>query len=250
MLKTVLGAMAAGATALAATSAFAANGFYVSGSIGAADRQPFGSVASEPTDPFGNSIFENGVRVPYNLAVRQRFNTGVDLNLAGGYRFGLGGHGDIRTELEFGYISGRLANVTDRSLPSPVFAEDQHIGFKTLSGLGGQRFSSAANVFYDFVGHHGFTPYVGAGLGYEHSVLSSGMQQYTGTLVDAAGTFHHVRAVFHPGQQDDNGVYLAEAGVSVALSKRLAIVPAYRFTDRFDGLAVTHILKIGLRYNF
>jgi opacity protein-like surface antigen len=228
----------------------AADGFYVSGSLGAAARQPLDSVSSSPTDPFGNTATLNGARVPFDVAVRERFSTGVDVNLAGGYRIDLGRAGAVRTEVELGYIAAHLGNVTNRSLPNPVFAEDLHASYQRLNGLDGDRTSATANLFYDFARFAGVSPYVGVGVGYEYGQLTAGSQIRTLTITDANGTVGGVRTVANPGSHGGDGSYLAEVGVSIPIMKRLDIVPAYRFTQRFDGLAATNILKVGLRYSF
>jgi opacity protein-like surface antigen len=250
MFRSVLfGATVCGLMGLAGGAA-AADGFYVSGALGAAARQPLDSVSSSPTDPFGNSATLNGARVPFDVAARERFSTGVDVNLAGGYRFDLGGAGALRTEVELGLIAAHLGNVTSHSLPNAVFAEDLHASYERLNGLDGQRTSATANLFYDFTHFSSFAPYVGVGVGYEYGRLTAGSQLRTLTITDASGAVGGVRTVSNPGSQGGDGTYLAEVGVSIPIMKRLAIIPAYRFTQRFGGLAATNILKVGLRYSF
>lgn len=44
---------------------------------------------------------------------------------------------------------------------------------------------------------------------------------------------------------------MLEAGVSIAITPRLSLVPAYRYIHFFDGDEdVAHVAKLGLRYQF
>ena len=123
-----------GAAALA--SASWANGFYVSGSLGASVRPDFTGTEAEPTDPSGNKAIFNGAAVPYDLHERIQYSTGLSVDAAGGYRFDLGSsRGAVRVELDARYGQYSWSHASLQSLPSIVYATTWSSHSTGISGL-------------------------------------------------------------------------------------------------------------------
>jgi OOP family OmpA-OmpF porin len=125
------------------------------------------------------------------------FDTGYNITGALGYDFGTG----LRTELELGYNDTGFKNA--------------RIGGGTTAVGGGDVDQLSLHVagYYDFaVG--GVSPYVGAGAG------------VTRTDIEAA-TFG---AVTIPGDRNTDFSMFGEAGVTIPVTGRLAIVPGVRYS--------------------
>jgi opacity protein-like surface antigen len=219
--------LAALAAVLVATvsTAKADSGFYLGGSAGAGFRQD---------DSRQRTL--NGLSGPFTQTEDYQYTTAFDLAVSGGYRFDLGATGAIRTEVEFGYGTYSL----DKIAVSTPGAPDRTA--RPSSGADFNSYAATVNAFYDLPLAGRFVPYVGGGLGFQHTDESDG----TGTV---AGPLQSVPTHFQGGSSND-GIWLAEAGLSIAVTDRISIVPAYRYVQTFDGELSTHILKVGLRYAF
>jgi opacity protein-like surface antigen len=163
------------------------------------------------------------------------YTTGLDVNLAGGYRFDLGAVGMVRTEIEFSYINYSLDRID-------VSGPRGNRTARPTSGSDINRYGGSVNVFYDLPVAGGVVPFVGVGIGAQSNEQGSG----TGTTTGAFGTSS---AHFFGGSSTD-GIWLAEGGLDIAIADHLKLVPAYRFTETFDSTQPTHIIKLGLRYEF
>ena len=97
------------------------------------------------------------------------------------------------------------------------------------------------DAFYDFAPIGGrFTPYVGGGIG------ASANHRTNGLFKSATG-----QTFTSSGGASTQGLGLVEGGVSIALSPRWSLVPAYRYVHYFSGAdEVAHVAKVGLRYSF
>ncbi len=224
-----VGAMAGCAGAvLAGTMARAEAPFYVSGDIGGYFRD-----SDSGADTFHHSA------TPTTLVPgtdKRGFDDGEVGYLALGYR--VAPH--IRVEGELGYASytGSTLNPFTAVLGYPELNGQT---FRRTSGDRFSRYTGTANVFYDFSPYAGrFTPYVGGGMG-----VSANHQSY-GVFTAADGTPFR-----SSGGSSTQGLGMVEAGVSIALTPQLSLVPAYRYTHFFaDKEDVAHVVKVGLRYNF
>jgi opacity protein-like surface antigen len=152
------------------------------------------------------------------------FDPGFALNVAAGYKLPIG----VRLEGELGY--GR-SSFDKLSVGAVSVAVNGDIDI----------FTATANAFYDFDTGTAFTPYLGGGIGIAH--------QSGGTVT--------IPAVGFTGNLGDSTdfVWMAEAGLSYALTKNVSVVPAYRFVQIQDGGSGSddssfHLFKIGLRYTF
>ncbi|MDB5407248.1 MAG: porin family protein [Rhodospirillales bacterium] len=157
-----------------------------------------------------------------------QLDNGIDAAAALGFRF----TPNIRAEGEFGYAHTRLNKITVNG-----------VGSAAVTGGDVDLYTFTANAYYDFTNSSIYTPYLGGGLGLAHQELSSG---------SAAG-------VSFTSGSSNNFMWQLEAGVSIAISPSLSVVPAYRYARISDGGTsggVTsddsegNIFKIGLRYKF
>jgi opacity protein-like surface antigen len=223
--RVLLAVLAAGMGVFAA-EAQAAGPWYVAGSVGGYFRE-------ESTAP---TTFSSGSATAPGEVTRT-FDPGVVLNLAVGYR--LPAH--LRAEVELGYAHYNIDTVTPTVAALPALNGVQ-FGHSTGSDL--QRTMATANLFYDLPVAGCFVPYVGGGLGAIH------IQSGTTTSISATGA----QLVGHRPSGDD-GVALIEAGVTIAVTDAIAIVPAYRYVREFgdvanNGTEIAHIVKLGMRYSF
>ncbi len=255
----------AGVSMLAAATVASANGFYVSGSVGALYRDPVDGVTAEKTDPFGNSLSLGGVQQPYLIDSRTHYDTGFDTEVAGGYRFDLGRLGAVRTELNLDYTDVSGSTIDQHSGQSPYFTTVYSATQRTASGLGAGRLNGTVNLFYDLPFFRYFTPYVGGGVGYHYGWSAAGTRTRNYSYSSPAGATGSGGFTISgpPGDtvtgQDTvpvkssvthDGAYLAEVGVSIPLMPRLSLVPAYRYSNIFRGTIAESAAKVGLRYNF
>lgn len=236
------------------------SGFYVSGSAGATFRDSATTLTSSfipehiifptpttpstgplsPTNPFLPVSPKNPgfVLVPSStVTIKRQYNysTGFALDVAAGYRFDLDDWGAIRTEAEFGYQSYAVDSV---QLSGGIVRTDRF-----YSGTDQQRFSGTINAFYDLPVPGSIVPYIGVGIGVQHGDNASG--KGVGTSANSEITL--VRYIASSGE---NGIWLTEAGFSIAVTDAISIVPAYRYVQTFEGTQPTHILKLGVRYTF
>ena len=153
-------------------------------------------------------------------------------------------HGNFRTELEYfrwaaDGDSGPIEDLNDYTGKNAEFQFQNEAVDNIVSH------NLFANVYYDFVGHSRFTPYIGAGLGwqkmsfdYDASILRNTDAVFAGDaqLVArraAAGTVTRLEE-----ELDDNLFgYQLIAGVDYALTDHLAVGGKLRYTrfDDFDG---------------
>ena len=113
----------------------------------------------------------------------------------------------------------------------------------TLSSGGIDDVTGSLNGFYDLPRGGAITPYLGAGVGFD-----SASEDQANFITSNGSARSTERAASNTGL-----MLVAEGGLSIALSPRWSIVPAYRYQHRFvSGApdAAEHIFKIGLRYGF
>ena len=246
------GAIILGFLVLAPGAAAAADGFYAGGALGAVFRQPVSTVNSEATDPFGNRVFVGGAAAPYLLDDRTHYDTGVEADLSLGYRFDLGRFGALRPEAEVSYRRFGIGRTDVQSAPNQPYGTTVRGAINTLSGSTQERYAGTANLFYDFTGLSGVTPYVGLGVGYQHGTSAAGSRQRNVTIVGAPGAAGQpsVTTIAVPSGSSDDGTYLAEVGLAIPLTARLSLVPAYRYTQAFGGHNGASLAKVGVRFTF
>ncbi len=238
-----------------ATTAKADSGFYISGSAGTAFHQASSTQQITTIPGFtipGNSLPGIGMPgfvgpptivvppisiPPTTLDVQRKyhFSPGVTLNAAVGYKFDLSEWGAIRAEAELGYMSYDL----DRIVLSGTTNRIDIVN----SGATALRLSGTINIFYDLPTSGPLVPFIGVGLGGQHGEDSSGRA----VGIYPSGTTAPVRILGGSGQ---SGIWLAEAGFSIALTDAVSLVPAYRYEQTFEGTQPAHIAKLGLRYSF
>jgi opacity protein-like surface antigen len=167
-----------------------------------------------------------GVLVPEKLEMdfgtatgKVKFDTGYSIQTALGYKFGNG----LRSELELAINDTGFKNAS--------------VGTTTvdIGGADVDQLSLHAAGYYDFaVG--GFAPYVGAGLG------------LTRTDLDAAT----IGTTTVPGDRATDFSMFGEAGVSIPVTDRLAVVPGVRYSwvDTNGENVTAWTFKTALRYSF
>jgi opacity protein-like surface antigen len=144
-----------------------------------------------------------------------------------------------RVEADFDY-AGFTGNTLTPSTTDLNFPR-LNGAFTRQSGANNTRFMGSVIAFYDFLPAAArFNPYVGLGLGAESA------HDGAGVYVNAAGV-----PFSGSGDSSSEGYGLAEVGVSIALTSRLSLVPAYRYMHFMAGdQASVSIGKVGLRYAF
>jgi opacity protein-like surface antigen len=233
--------------ATAAWADGAPSGPYVSGSLGASFRPTATTDGSDRTDPNGNSVTVNGAPVPYPYQDHTQFKTGLDAEVAAGFRFNLGNSGAIRTEVavEFGQYS--VEGTSSNSVANPTYQTTFSGRGTPVQGLQDNHGAVTVNAFYDFSKVLGVVPYVGVGIGYHYGIQTAGTLNRT-VMVSNAPTVTEMASV--DATHTNAGIYLAEIGVSIPLSDKLSVVPAYRFSQLFNGTVPVSVVKLGMRYSF
>jgi opacity protein-like surface antigen len=169
-------------------------------------------------------------------------NAGFGVGL--GYRF----NPNFRADITADYFSARFKGVA----PTPTFAT-------SLADKGHFQSSTfLVNGYLDFGTFRGLTPYVGAGIGVAHNVLSD----YSRATYDAAtGVATWERLA---GGDDYALAWALMAGVGVKLSSNFTLDLGYRYVGRGDvrtryyaagsGSDVesigSHEVRLGMRYGF
>ena len=209
-LKSVLGAVLAGALALGSTLAYAQAGpIYLTPKL-LYSRQMTGS--------FNGTVNSGIFNTNYNGsdATDSVFGGG----LAIGYDFGAVGYTPIRAELEFlargeseTNYSGKLGGYT--SLGTPIYSS-----YSVTNKI----YTLFANIYYDFVNDTDFTPYIGGGIG--------------GAYVDTTYSGLHANSSLRDGFVEGNGntndwnfAWNLGGGVSYDFSDSLALDVGYRYVD-------------------
>lgn len=210
---------------MAASAAHAQGAWYINGSAG-------GDFFSDRT---ASTTFHNGAGATAPGTHTTTYDPGYALTGSVGYHLPLG----FRVEAELGYIHNDVDSTTPH-LSSPTFAAINGTKFTNPNGGDYDRVTATVNMFYDLpVSFAGVTPYVGAGVGYYH--LSASDAHFT-TPFGFTGR----------GGNASDAVVLAEAGATIPLAGALSLVPAYRYEHFFrdGGGEDSHILKLGLRFDF
>jgi OOP family OmpA-OmpF porin len=158
-------------------------------------------------------------------SAKSAYDAGWSLSGAVGFAFGTG----LRTEFELGYGRSSYDSV--------------NIG-GTKVGLSGDidMWSAYEGVYYDF-NVVGVKPYVGGGFGLVH--WDAGNVSATANGATFTGS----------GGNGTNFSLFGEAGVAVALTDRIDLVPAVRYIwidDSSNGIDddTAWLFKVGLRYRF
>lgn len=155
---------------------------------------------------------------------------------------------DIEGEYDDGFAIGAQLGYKYNVFRVALEFEYGRAGFDSLSGAGVEVdvdgdfdiFRGTVGLYYDFDNVSRFTPYFGGGLG--------------AAYVDVEDTTF-ANSVTVEGDSDTYFTAHGEAGLSIAATDRIAIVPAYRFIWLDDGGGgfdddTAHLLKMGLRFRF
>lgn len=188
---------------------------------------------------FYATFFAGGSFASGDTAIQPDLGPGITIetDLNGGFIIGgaIGTtlHENLRGEIEFSYIQADVESIFGVPLPPDVSVTST--GYNLL-----------ANLWYDFSNDSGFTPYVGAGVGYGHTEVSGD----------------------GPGNITASGLlYQLGAGVKVDVAQNIALDLGYRYrvlsnadttTDIFAppaGVSVTtdavnHIVQAGVTFGF
>ncbi len=249
MLKPLLTGLIAVTVALTAQGS-RANGFYVSGALSAVQRETADQESSSVADPFGNEVISNGALIPFQEEARTHYRLGGEADVAAGYRFNLGGYGAVRTEAEFSFRDYGVDDVTVRSLPSSMSSTRYSADYEVERGRDQERYAETANAFYDLTHFAAFTPYIGAGVGYQEGIQRPGSRLRTYTIYNGGFIGGGTNQQQLVGSDSNDGTWLVEGGVSLPLTRHLSIVPAYRYSQAFAGHTPINIMRVALRYSF
>jgi opacity protein-like surface antigen len=147
----------------------------------------------------------------------------------------------FRIEVEGGYAHYTTASA------SPLSTNG---AFPTLNGsrLGSQsggahnEYSATFNAFYDVPVSDWYTPYIGAGVG----VVGTNIQ--TGVFAGPGGIPQFTQI----GRNATDALMIAEAGMTIKIDAKWAIVPSYRFEKVVTNGTLpenNNIFKLGVRYS-
>ncbi len=204
------------------------------------------------TGTYGASTFDNGA-----------LNTDFSLGLGFGYHF----NDWLRADITGDWFETRFAGTTTSGAPcsaAPVLlgttcrSEDQGTGTAV---------SVMANGYVDLGTVKGFTPYVGAGVGYTYIRWDGLKSNYY--CVDGAATCPagFVGAGTNPGEQEWAFTYAAMAGIAFDVTKNMKIDVGYKYRHigsgqmfGFNTAGATgtqgshpditqHVVTLGLRYD-
>jgi len=218
-LKSILGAVLAGALALGSTLAYAQAGpiyltpklLYSRQNIDSFDSQ-VSSFRGVPSAGIIGSHYTGGDGSD-NI-----FGAGVAI----GYDFGAVGYTPIRAELEF---LARGAAKTDFGVRTSGSYLGHPMG--TSHSLETKVYTLFANVYYDFVNDSEFTPYIGGGLGGAYAETTAKLDLHVSDWVYPAD-----------GTQDEwNFAWNLGAGVAYQISDTMAFDLGYRYSD-FGALEI------------
>lgn len=162
------------------------------------------------------------------------FDTDLDGGFIVGGAIGTTLHQNLRGEIEFSYIQADVGSILN-GIPVPDGVSVTSTGYNLL-----------ANLWYDFSNDSGFTPYVGAGVGYGHTVVSGDLP----ADITASGL-----------------LYQLGAGVKFDVAENIALDLGYRYRvlsdadTESDGMAppaggsvttdaVNHIVQAGVTFGF
>ena len=214
-LKSILGAVLAGALALGSTLAYAQAGpvyltpklLYSHQSMKSFDNSMSGSVNSHySSGDQTDSVFGGGLAI--------------------GYDFGAVGYSPFRAELEF---LARGGAETDYGMRTSGMTYD---GFLIATGhsLKTKAYTVFANVYYDFLNDSNFTPYIGGGIGAAYLDTT-----YKLTIYEPSTSQVLERA---DGNQDGwNFAWNLGGGVAYQISDTTALDFGYRYTDMGEAEA-------------
>lgn len=207
------------------------SGWYLRGEIGYAHHK-------RPEADFAAAPFAGGF-----------VHEGLGNSAVGGVGIGYRLNPNVRMDVTADYFNARFKG----SAPTPTFAttsiEDRGL-FQSTTFM--------VNGYLDFGGANGLTPYIGAGIGVAHNVLSD----YTRTIHDAvSGTEIWQRLA---GGDDFSLAWAVMAGVGYRLSSNFTVDLGYRYISRGDmktrhyavgaGTEVeslgAHEVRLGVRYGF
>jgi opacity protein-like surface antigen len=199
------------------------------------------ALASEagPYVSVGAGVFQvHDSEVSASDSYRISYDTGYSVNGAVGYDFGV----NVRTELEVAY---RHADTNTLQ-----FFDGNHHYLSDISLV-----SLLANLFYDVKLPHGFTPYVGGGLG----VAFVDMKPGNFNVVFTSG-FSHPTTNANAHSSDTVLAYQVGCGIAYAVTPKISLDAGYRYFAT-DDVAVntflpgklefaSHIGQVGIRYQF
>lgn len=210
-LKSILGAVLAGALTLGSTMAFAQSGpIYLTPKL---------LYSHQMIDSFNGSLgsAENVFDADYNGPDKTDnvFGGGVAI----GYDFGAVGYAPVRTELEFlarGESEADYKNqIVGRSLGQNIFASHS---------LKSKVYTLFANVYYDFANDSAVTPYIGGGIG--------------GAYIDSNYSSLYTSNALRAGSMDANGsqncwnfAWNLGGGLAYQISDTMAFDLGYRYSD-------------------
>lgn len=204
-LKSVLGAVLAGAIALGSTLAYAQGPYYITPKL-LYSHQKINSFNSTVSSGVTNSNY-NGSDTTDNV-----FGGGIAL----GYDWGSIGYSPVRAELEF-----LARGQSQAEYPIQLSGHYFDAPMSSSHSFNTKIYSLFANVYYDFVNDSDFTPYVGGGLGGAYlDVTSDTTIHSSGWSYDANG---------NTGQW--NFAWNLGGGVAYKVSDNMALDFGYRYSD-------------------
>lgn len=202
--------------------------FYFEGSLG----------ILSPTDVSHDTTFTNRAGLTTYGHDKTTYDIGPSLTVGLGYRL----MGGLRLGAELGYGHFSTSTLHPRTNTGTATMLNGS-GVSTLSGGDNNLVTMTVAAYYDLPISQTVKPYLGIGGGWYH--LDAGALYFA----DSSGA----NLFSQSGVNSDNGMFLGEIGVSIAIDSRWSVVPSYRYEHLFtsSGPAMDlNLFKVGARYNF
>jgi len=235
------------------------SGWYLRGDVGYVFERKAGTVRyrlfdATPPGSYSDAAFDSA-----DFSTKAAFSAGF------GYHFNDWLRSDVTVEGFRADFNGTTssADPCDAGLPGTTSCRSEDSS--SFSAIG-----AMVNGYVDLGTYAGFTPYVGAGLGYS-LVRWKDLQNTTYCVGVDCPSAAPVATTSHPGQKDWRFTYALMAGVAYDISRNLKLDVGYKYRhidggDMFgwdnatalagatgiqgrDGGFGTHEVKVGLRYD-
>src|SRR5271163_169884 len=197
------------------------NGWYLRGDIGVGVNAWAPQMATSPNPLAGT----NSGGFAYSAEAWQAFNNS-SVSASGmydvgvGYRFNPWLRGDVTLEYRGGAHFQSLYTLNDPTPPTTQYADFYRGDVSSVVGL--------VNAYVDIGTWYGITPYVGAGIGFSHNMLTGftdqGFGYYNGAPLGAAGGY------FGDGSEN-NFAWALMGGVDFNVTQNLKLELGYRYLD-------------------
>jgi opacity protein-like surface antigen len=230
-MKSILGAVLAGALAFGSTLAYAQSG----------------PIYLTPKLLYSNQNFK-GFNSTTSGSYITNFNGGDESDstfgggIAVGYDFGAAGYSPFRTELEFLARGGAEADFGRKTTGINTLLPPAINAVETDNRLSVKAYTVFANAYYDFANNSNFTPYIGGGLGAAYLDTAADIDLYGITSPDG----------WSMGGDGTrwNFAWNVGGGVAYQISETMALDLNYRYTNFGEAEAGSRGAHVQVNNNY